>query len=76
LGAHSLKGISAMIGANKLREKAYQLECAGEERNTEVFDSLFNDIKEDFDKVMAFLSEANWVEIAKEHDHNKQQVGY
>lgn len=75
LYAHSLRGTSAMIGANRLRENARQLECAGEERNTEVFDSLFNDVKEDCDKVMAFLSEENWLETAKKHDCNKQQVG-
>ncbi len=75
LYAHSLKGISAMIGANQLHPKAYQLECAGKQNDTDVFDSLFDDIKKGFDEVMAFLSEANWVEIAKEHDRNKQQVG-
>ncbi len=74
LYAHSLRGTSAMIGANRLRENARQLECAGEERNTEVFDSLFNDVKEDCDKVMAFLSEENWLETAKKHDCSKQQT--
>jgi len=75
LYAHSLRGISAMIGANRLRENARQLECAGEVKMIEAFDLFFKGIKEDFDKVVTFLSEANWVEIAKEHDHNKQQVG-
>lgn len=75
LYAHSLKGISAMIGANQLHPIAYQLECAGKQNDTDVFDSLFDDIKKGFDEVMAFLSEANWMEIAKEHDRNKQQVG-
>lgn len=75
LYSHSLKGISAMIGANQLHPKAYQLECAGKQNNTEVFDSLFDETKKDFDEVMAFLSKANWMEMAKEHDSNKQQVG-
>jgi signal transduction histidine kinase/CheY-like chemotaxis protein/HPt (histidine-containing phosphotransfer) domain-containing protein len=74
LHAHSLKGILALIGANLLRQKAYQLECAGKERNTEAFDSLFDDVKEDFDKLMTFLSEENWMEMAKEHAMNKQDV--
>lgn len=75
LYSHSLKGISAMIGANQLHAKAYQLECAGKQKNTEVFDFLFDEIKKDFNEVIAFLSKANWMEIAKEHALHKQQVG-
>lgn len=75
LYSHSLKGISAMIGANQLHPKAYQLECAGKQNDTDVFDSLFDEIKKDFDEVMAFLSKENWMETAKEHDSKKQQVG-
>jgi CheY-like chemotaxis protein/HPt (histidine-containing phosphotransfer) domain-containing protein len=75
LHAHSLKGTSALIGASRLREKAYQLECAGEEKNIEAFDLLFKDVKENFGKLMLFLSEANWVEMAKGQNCNKQQVG-
>jgi two-component system sensor histidine kinase/response regulator len=75
LHAHSLKGTSALIGADKLREKAYQLECAGEQNNIEIFDLLFQEVKEDFDKLMLFLSEANWMEMAKENDYKKQHVG-
>jgi len=72
LHAHSLKGTSALIGAEKLREKAHRLERAGEEGDTEAFDSLFSDIREDFDKLVKFFSDANWVEIAKQQDHKKQ----
>jgi len=75
LHAHSLKGMSAMIGAEGLRKKASRLECAGEEGDTEAFDSLFNDIKKDFDKLVKFLSEGDWVETAKQQEHKKQQAG-
>jgi len=75
LHAHSLKGMSAMIGAEELRKKASRLECAGEEGDTEAFDLLFDDIKKDFDKLVKFLSERDWVETAKQQDNKKQQAG-
>jgi hypothetical protein len=64
-----------LIGANKLWEKAFQVECAGEEKNTETFDLLFNKVKVVCNKLMLFLFKVNWMEIPKEHDFNKQQAG-
>lgn len=74
LHAHSLKGVSALIGAEQLRQRAWQLECAGAERNTAAFEVLFDETKEEFDKLMSFLSRADWVETAKEHHCSRQQA--
>jgi HPt (histidine-containing phosphotransfer) domain-containing protein len=74
LHAHSLKGTSAMIGATRLRQTAYELECAGEQKNTDTFDLLFENLKGDYDKLILFLSEENWAQITKEHYLNKQRI--
>lgn len=74
LHAHSLKGVSALIGADQLRQTAGRLECAGQEKNTAAFDALFDETKEEFDKLMSFLSRADWVETAKEHYCSRQQA--
>lgn len=74
LHAHSLKGVSALIGAEQLRQRAWRLEYAGQEKNTAAFEALFNETKEEFDKLMSFLSRADWIETAKEHHCNRQQA--
>jgi len=74
LHAHSLKGVSTMLGAHRLHAKTHQLECAGKQNNTAIFDPLFDEIQQGFDDVMAFLSQPDWVEVAKEHDRNKQKA--
>ncbi len=70
LHAHSLKGTSAMIGANRLSQKACELECAGEEKNIDTFDPLFEGLKADYDKLILFLSEENWAVLVKNTPEN------
>lgn len=74
LHAHSLKGVSALIGAEQLRQRAGQLECAAQEKNTAAFEALFGETKEEFDKLMSFFSRADWIETAKEYHCNRQQA--
>jgi len=62
-----LKGVSTMLGAHRLHAKTHQLECAGKQNNTAIFDSLFDEIQQGFDDVMAFLSQPDWAEIAKKN---------
>ena len=73
LNAHKLKGMLAQIGAKQLQEKARQLEAAGKEKNTEVFDLLYNSIKEDLNKLISFLSKEDWMVTTKQH-YNMQPV--
>jgi signal transduction histidine kinase/DNA-binding NarL/FixJ family response regulator/HPt (histidine-containing phosphotransfer) domain-containing protein/HAMP domain-containing protein len=70
LHAHSLKGSSALIGANQLSEAARRLEYQGREKNIEAFGSLFGEVKENFNKVMAFVTETDWIQKARTQDCN------
>lgn len=70
LHAHSLKGSSALIGANELSEAARRLEYQGREKNVAAFSSLFSDVQKNFDKVMAFVTESDWMEKARTQDYN------
>jgi CheY-like chemotaxis protein/HPt (histidine-containing phosphotransfer) domain-containing protein len=72
LHAHSLKGTSAQIAAAQLQEKSRLLEFAAKEKNTETFESLFNDVKKEYDSLMSFLSKENWRQIAKEQNCTQQ----
>ena len=65
LYAHRLKGTSANIGAQQLREIAFQLECAGDENKIEITAGLFETLKGEYEKVIAFLSKPNWLELIK-----------
>ncbi|RKY08119.1 MAG: hypothetical protein DRP66_05250 [Planctomycetota bacterium] len=74
LHAHSLKGASALIGAEHLRQRAWRLEYAAQEKNTAAFEALFDETKAEFDKLMSFLYRADWIEAAKERHCNRQQA--
>ena len=63
-----------MIGAGQLRQVASELESASREKNAEVFETLFEQVKEYYEAVMAFLSQANWVQTVKGQDISKQQA--
>ena len=65
LHAHSLKGMSAQIGAERLRQKACLLEAAGKEENTDVFNALLAEAKTECDKVVVLLSQDNRLEKAR-----------
>lgn len=65
LHAHTIKGSSATISANDLTQVALQLEMASKEGNMEICEAIFVNVKTEFNRVKSFLSQANWVEIAK-----------
>ena len=70
--AHRLRGAARHIAAKQLAEKTYCLEYACKENDMEAFASLFEDLKGELEKVISFLSKADWAEIAKEQvDSNK-----
>lgn len=74
LYAHRLKGVAMTMGATQLSEKAYCLECAGDKEDIEAAPLLLDDAKDEFEKVMLFLSRANWIEKAKQQNDNKEQL--
>ena len=75
LHAHSIKGMSAQIGAENLRQSAYNLEMAGKENRTSEFKQLLDDVNAKLEEVMSFLKEENWLEIAKQCYQCQQQNG-
>lgn len=72
LYAHTLKGASALIGANQLSEAARRLEFQGRINNTETFIFHFDEVQVNFEKVIAFVSEADWMEKARMRYRNGQ----
>jgi len=64
--AHKLNGMARHICARKLSEKIVPLESAGREEKTQTVVSLFDEVKREFDRVLSFLSKADWIEAAKQ----------
>ena len=71
LYAHRLKGLAGHVTAKRLLEKAYRLECAGREEDVDVAASIFEEARDEFEKVISFLSKVDWIEKAKERDRGK-----
>ncbi|MFA5424742.1 MAG: response regulator, partial [Phycisphaerae bacterium] len=63
--AHSLKGASLQIGAKKLADYAYQLECAGRDKNMNDVPVLFSTVQDEYSRLTLFLSQPNWLETAQ-----------
>ena len=60
LYAHSLKGAALSIGARKLSQKAYALELAAQEKDDSAFPPLFEEVHNEFDKLVLFLGSPDW----------------
>ena len=69
--AHKLKGAARHICAMQLSEGAGRVERAGNEKDIDTAASLFGDIKSEFEKLMSFLSQPDWMEIAKQQQENR-----
>ncbi len=54
--AHTLKSASANIGANSLREKAFQIEITAREKSLNNIPVLYEDLENEFNKVMKELN--------------------
>jgi signal transduction histidine kinase/DNA-binding NarL/FixJ family response regulator/HPt (histidine-containing phosphotransfer) domain-containing protein len=63
--AHSLKGAALQIGAKKLADFAYQLECAGRDKNMQDAPVLFSAVQDEYSRLTLFLSQPNWMDIAR-----------
>jgi len=63
--AHKVKGSSATISANGLASAALPLETAGREGKLDNIDNLFDEVQKEFDKVQSFITQPDWVEVAK-----------
>ncbi len=69
---HKLKGTARHIGAVQLSEKAGSIECAGRHKDINTAASLFGDIQNEFEELTIFLSQPDWMEIAKQQQENAQ----
>lgn len=65
LYAHRMKGVSMVMGAAAFTPLAHALEMAGSDGRLDDVPRLFAPIQETFDEVVAFLSQENWIELAK-----------
>jgi len=63
--AHALKGAAASMGAARLAQAAYQLEDAGHAGNEALFAELLQDIQTEFEQVRLFVSQPDWIRMAK-----------
>lgn len=70
--AHAIKGAGRNFGAVRLAEVAGRLENAGQNKDMSLAVSLFDEFKVEFEKVMAFISRPDWIEIAKQQCNTSQ----
>jgi signal transduction histidine kinase/CheY-like chemotaxis protein/HPt (histidine-containing phosphotransfer) domain-containing protein len=63
--AHSMKGASLQIGAKKLGNIALKLEHAGRDKDMEHVPAMFNELQDEYSKLTLFLSQPNWIELAR-----------
>jgi PAS domain S-box-containing protein len=71
--AHKLKGSSAYVAAGQLVEKAQQLELAGMRQDMDAASPLFEQVREEFAKVISFLSQPDWDHKAKQQVSNVEE---
>jgi len=63
---HAIKGAGRNLGADRLSDIASEMECAGKENDVENARGLLEGLKAEFDKLVTFLSQPDWIEKAKE----------
>jgi len=56
---------AAVISAHALSQAAMQLEAAGREEKLGNAETLLEDMQTEFNQVKSFLSQSNWMEMAK-----------
>ncbi|MHB9070258.1 MAG: CHASE domain-containing protein [Sedimentisphaerales bacterium] len=64
--AHSIKGSARTAGIKHLSDIASQLECAGRDNDIKTATAIFDRLKTEFAKIDTFLSQSDWIEIAKQ----------
>ena len=62
---HKLRGLARHVAATKLTDMLYPLETKAGNGDMEGTETLFADIRTEFDKLKSFLSQQNWMETAK-----------
>jgi two-component system chemotaxis response regulator CheY len=70
--AHKLKGMARHICDMQLSERAGCVERAGNKKDIEKAALLFGDVQSEIEKLVSFLSQENWMEIAKQQQNSRQ----
>lgn len=63
--AHAIKGVARNIGAKRLSDVAGRMEGAGKESDVNIAVLLFDELKPEYEKVISFLSQPDWIQTAK-----------
>ncbi|MCK5172884.1 MAG: response regulator, partial [Planctomycetes bacterium] len=63
--SHALKGSSATIGAHTLANVARKLDFVARNQDIETAKILFEQVKKEFEILLAFVSQPDWPEVAK-----------
>ena len=71
--AHAIKGASRNFRATRLMDIAAQMEQAGKEGKIELAASILDELKTEYEKIMSFLSQPNWIEKAKQQTEKVKQ---
>jgi len=61
--AHKLRGLARHVAAMKLSDMLYDLETKAREEKLDGSETLFTNIRKEFDKLQSFLSQPNWTKI-------------
>ena len=64
--AHAICGAGRNLGASPLSDVARQMEAAGRKNDIEKVRLLFPSFKTEIEKVLAFMSQPDWMDIAKQ----------
>jgi YesN/AraC family two-component response regulator len=62
--AHKLKGLARHVAARKLTDMLYDLETKAREEKLEGSDELFADVRSEFDRLISFITQPNWIKKA------------
>jgi CheY-like chemotaxis protein/HPt (histidine-containing phosphotransfer) domain-containing protein len=65
LYAHAIRGAGRNVGAQSLADVAYDLERASMVDNIETTAALLDTVRVELEKITAFLSKSDWIDIAK-----------
>jgi len=71
--AHAIAGAGRNFRAKRLMDMAGQMECAGREDNMEMAITIFDELKTEYEKVVSFLSQPDWIEMAKHQAQKAKQ---
>ena len=72
LYTHAIKGGAGNIGAKKLSDAAFELEHMASQEDLSNAGELLEGIKTEFEKFELFVSQPNWIQIAKEQANIKK----